>query len=182
MRWKLTLFDEETLTFHRIKKRWYLVGLLTFLVILIGCCQLLRTEEFIQLESHIEIRKESEEFSSELFYQYLLDLNLKFPEIVMAQAILESGNFSSKLWELNSNPFGMKLARLRPTTSISSSNSYANYLNWRSAALDYALWQAAYAKSTKTEDDYYELLGVYAEDPNYQKKLIPIINNLKSKK
>ena len=50
-------------------------------------------------------------------------------------------------------------------------NGYAYYNNWKESVLDYALYQAAYAKSINTEDDYYKLLVTFAEDTSYIKKL-----------
>ena len=65
----------------------------------------------------------------------------------------------------------MKPAKLRPTTSKGVLNGYAYYNNWKESVLDYALYQAAYAKSIDTEDNYYILLTTFAEDTSYTKKL-----------
>lgn len=117
----------------------------------------------------------SELFSFELFKQYVLDLNLKFPEIVLAQAVLESGNFTSTIWRENNNPFGMKVARSRNTTALGTNRGHAEYKNWRMAVVDYSYLQAVYARKVKTKEGYFEFLNSYAEDPSYRHKLERIL-------
>jgi uncharacterized FlgJ-related protein len=106
-------------------------------------------------------------------------LHLEHPEIVYAQAVLESKFFTSKLFKRNHNMFGMKVASSRPTTAIGTNGEYAEYNNWRDSLLDYALFQAAYMRGF-TFDEYMEKLSrSYAEDDEYTSKLIRIINNKK---
>lgn len=102
---------------------------------------------------------------------HLFQIRVAHPYIVHAQAILESGNFTSKLFKENHNHFGMKLAKVRPTTAIGVRNGYALYKSWQDCNIDYALWQASYARNLSEEDYYILLQRNYAEDSSYATKL-----------
>jgi hypothetical protein len=51
------------------------------------------------------------------FKEYLIDLNIKFPEVVYAQARLETNGFKSKIFRENNNLFGMKASTKRSSTN-----------------------------------------------------------------
>lgn len=142
-------------------------------------------------ETHVVYRKvveqkepivtsESSVFSKEELITYVKSLNLKFPHIILAQAQLESGNFSSRIFKENNNFFGMKQARSRPTTCIKLQHGHAYYNNWKDCVIDYALYQAAYLKKIKTEEQYYNYIGAnYAESPNYESVVRDIAKSYK---
>lgn len=111
---------------------------------------------------------------------FLIELKVKYPHIVLSQSILESGNYTSKIFLENNNPFGMKLSWNRSTTALGIKNGYAYYSNLRDAIIDYAFMQSSYYRSAKTEEDYYLLLQKsYAEDKEYINKVRKIANKLK---
>ena len=127
-------------------------------------------------EAKTIVLKEYNEFSEEKLDLYIEELNLKFPKIVKAQAVLETHNFKSNIFLVNNNLFGMKVASLRPTTAKGHNLGHAYYDNWRQSVLDYAFFQAAYLRSIKTEDEYFQYLAAnYAEDTLYVNKLKKII-------
>lgn len=102
----------------------------------------------------------------------LNELKVKYPHIVLAQSILESGNYSSAIFVENNNPFGMKLAKNRPTTALGIRRGHAYYSSIREAVIDYAFMQASYYRSAKSEEEYFNLLQKsYAEDKDYINKL-----------
>lgn len=68
-------------------------------------------------------------------------LDIQFPDIVLRQAICESGGFKSKLTKRGNNIFGMRLARKRKTTAIGKCGGYAQYAHWVESVIDYKLWQ-----------------------------------------
>jgi uncharacterized FlgJ-related protein len=116
------------------------------------------------------------EFSPGRLKEYILELNIRFPHIVYAQAQLESGNFTSHIFQVNNNLFGMKEAKKRPTTNKGTENGHAYFNHWRESVVDYAFYQAAYLNDIRSEKEYWEYLGQnYAEDPNYISKLKKII-------
>lgn len=111
---------------------------------------------------------------------FLIELKVKYPHIVLSQSIIESGNYTSKVFLENNNSFGMKLSWNRSTTALGIKNGYAYYSNLRDAIIDYAFMQSSYYRSAKTEEDYYILLQKsYAEDKEYINKVRKIANKLK---
>lgn len=130
----------------------------------------------------IVIREAKNEFSFNMLKTYIVDLNIRYPYIVLAQAQLETGGFTSPIYKENHNLFGLKEAKSRPTTSLGTDSNHAYYDNWRESVLDYAFLQATYMRSIKSEDEYYQYLGqYYAEDENYVPKLKDIVVKMKLK-
>ena len=105
--------------------------------------------------------------------------NLKYPYIVLAQAKIESGNYTSVIFKENNNLFGMKLARLRPTTLIGENKGHAVYTTWKESVYDYCLYQSSF--NFKTEDEYYHILYNYAQDSTYVNYIKDIVNKEKLK-
>ena len=94
-------------------------------------------------------------------YKALDKEGVKFPKIVAAQALLETGHFGSKVClELN-NLFGLR----RP-----SDGSYYAFNNWEESVVQYKY----------TDGDYYRFLKQigYAEDKHYVEKVKRIADNL----
>ena len=115
-------------------------------------------------------------FTEQKLKDYLIELNVKYPNIVFAQAKLESGNFKSKIFEENNNLFGMKQPSIRTTTATGEQYNHATYNSWRESVLDYALYSCKYTSSIKSESEYIAYLGSrYAEDTNYIFKLKNIL-------
>lgn len=129
------------------------------------------TKQIIIREQLIE-----NEFNPVRLKEYILELNIRFPHIVYAQAQLESGNFTSHIFQVNNNLFGMKEAKRRPTTNKGTENGHAYFNHWRESVVDYAFYQAAYLNDIRSEKEYWEYLGQnYAEDPGYIIKLKNIV-------
>ena len=118
---------------------------------------------------------DSIDFSKKELKKYIKHLNLKHPDIVYAQAVLETGNFKSKLFVNNNNLFGFKEPKVRSNTARGSVSGYAYYSSWRQSVIDYALYQSSYIRKLNREDYFDYLDKNYAEDPNYSKKLKEII-------
>lgn len=121
---------------------------------------------------------EDVEFSEENLSKYIKELNIRFPDIVLAQAKLESGNFKSKIFKENNNLFGMKCATRRPYTHKGENRGHAKYDRWQDCVLDYALFQAAYLSKMKTKREYFKYLSEnYAQNPDYVTLLKDIIRD-----
>ena len=83
---------------------------------------------------------------------------LKYPKIVTAQAILESGDFKSNVFKKYNNPFGLY---------NSNTKDYYKFSHWTYAVIAYkTMIQNKYKGG-----DYYKFLEElpYAEDKNYIK-------------
>jgi uncharacterized FlgJ-related protein len=118
-------------------------------------------------------------FSKERLLETLKDMRVKYYDIVYAQAIVETGRFTSNIFRNGNNLFGMKLARQRPTTAIGEYKGHAKYRSWEHSVMDYALFQAAYTKKCKTREEYLQYLKRnYAGDPDYVNKVRQIANKI----
>ena len=111
------------------------------------------------------------EISHDEVKMYLKQINIKFPEIVYAQTVLETGNYKSSICYENNNLCGMKISTKRPTVAIGSRNGYALYKTWQESIIDYALYQAYYFDDVKTVEEYLDSLSNYAEDSSYIAKI-----------
>lgn len=97
--------------------------------------------------------------------------DIKYPDIVLSQSLIESGNFSSKLCYKYHNLFGMNVPSKRLTTAINNSG-YAKYNNWIESIGDYKLYQEYIITNNciTSRKEYLQYLRKnYAESPNYLK-------------
>jgi hypothetical protein len=168
--------NKKTLRYENISSRIFIyltIGLiLTNTIVGFMTYKVSKSTKFIAQESKIIYVTDEEPFSEESLISYLEDLNIKFPHIVLAQAKLETANFTSRIFKENNNLFGMKVAKIRPTTNKGEQYSHAVFNSWKESVIDYALYQARYLYNFKTEDEYYNYLSQsYAEDKNYVLKL-----------
>jgi len=176
-------YDKEHLNYKKVTGTWLIailcVLLMSIAVTTIVTINRVNNVRFISEETKAIILREADkqnEFSREKLKAYILELNVKYPHIVMAQAELETGGFKSFIFKTNKNCFGMKEAKRRPTTNKGTENNHAVYNDWRESVQDYAMFAAAYLNNIRTEDEYFEYLRQnYAEDPNYVNKLKAII-------
>jgi len=172
-------YDSKNLTYKNITKNLVLggIGVVVLFIAVTSILTLTRINDirYISSETKSIIIKEStkeNEFSPKKLRAYILELNIKFPHIVYAQARLETGNFKSEIFKTNHNLFGMKVATLRPTTNKGEENGHAYYEGWRESVVDYAFYQAQYLSDIKTEAEYLQYLKAnYAEAPNYMTQL-----------
>lgn len=110
----------------------------------------------------------SDTFSEANFKFHLLLTDIKFPDIVFAQARLETGNFKSVYFKERNNCFGFR-----------NKNGYMFFKSWIACIEYYARWQRKYYKG----GDYFKFLTKigYAEaDSIYKKRVLSCIK-LKSK-
>jgi len=176
-------YDSKSLTYKSVTKNLVLgiIGVIVFFTAVTSIFMLKRVNDirYISAETKSIIIKEStkeNEFSPQKLKAYILELNIKFPHIVYAQARLESGNFKSEIFKTNHNLFGMKVATKRPTTNKGEENGHAYYESWKESVVDYAFYQAQYLSDIKSEAEYLEYLKPnYAEAPNYMTQLQAII-------
>jgi hypothetical protein len=130
-------------------------------------------------EEKVIILNNYDKFTPQKLKEHLIALNVQYPDIVYAQAVLETGGFTSHIFRSNNNLFGMKVATTRPTTNIGEEDGHAVFKHWRQSVIDYALYSACYIPIL-SRNEYFDFLGKrYAEDPNYISKLKEIIEKNK---
>ena len=108
-------------------------------------------------------------------------LPFKHKDIIIAQAILESGWFKSKNCINNNNLFGMRQVYTRTTTADTVINGYSHYPNWKQSVIDYFILQStreSIVPSNRTAYFHY-LDKVYSEDGrSYSNQLKALIKRL----
>ena len=184
---------KESLSFKKVTPTRKLGGILV-LVLIVGYVALTsmvsnaHQEGFKEalnepIESEVVVLDSSElVFTQDNLVKELKRLNVRFPHIVLAQSILETGYWDSRIYQENNNLFGMKQARARATTAKGTQLGHAYYDNWKESVTDYALYQAAYLNKLRNENKYLKYLDKnYAEAKNYDDALTTIIEreNLK---
>lgn len=115
-----------------------------------------------------------------VLYNYLIDNNVKQPEIVLTQAKLESANYSSKLYRNKNNLFGMKVAKSRTTTGIGK-HGYQKYECWKDSVRDYIIFQKKLKYLNKEQYLLY-LSRHYSKDANYKYKIKSLMKTIDFKK
>ena len=110
-----------------------------------------------------------DELTEDNFYCMLLQYEIYHPDIVFAQAILETGYFSSKMAVKYNNLFGLY---------NSKTGTYYKYNHWRESIEAY---KRHIQRRYEPPDNYYQFLDNigYAKDTEYIKKLKIIVNRHK---
>lgn len=109
--------------------------------------------------------------------------NIKNPDIVKAQILLETDFLTSNICIYNHNLFGMKHSKSKGRKSLGSFRGHGMYNSYVESIEDYKIWQDRYYKFQ--DMDYYVYLKKigYAEDRKYITKLKNIEKNyIKNKK
>jgi uncharacterized FlgJ-related protein len=171
---KIYKYNQSTLQYEPIPHlSKILKGLAIFLLLFgfIGATSEKEDNYIITAEDVLLVNSQNE-FSEDKFISMLDEINLPYPHITLAQAKLETGNFTSKIFTENHNSFGQKEAKVRINLARGTQYGHAYYNNWEESILDYAFWYSTYASKCKSEEEFYQLLDkVYAEDELYSKKL-----------
>jgi len=100
-------------------------------------------------------------------YSYICNIGIEHPEIVYAQAQLESANFTSNVYQTKNNMFGFRYKK-----------KYLYFRDWKHCIRYYKKWQDKYYKG----GDYFDFLNciwkhkngdcvTYASDEDYIYKL-----------
>jgi flagellum-specific peptidoglycan hydrolase FlgJ len=120
-------------------------------------------------------------FSEELLKECLYYEKIKNPDIVLLQAQLETGFYTSIIFQDNNNLFGMKYpSRGRETPARGILYGHAYYDHWTDSVKDYKLFQEWYSSvGWRLENDpdlYLVFLRCikYAQDPRYIHKLVKL--------
>lgn len=190
----LYTYCSESLSYKKVKlaKKPVAIGFISLLalsyIILTGMISAAKEQGFqeatdLPVETELLVLEaEEDQFSQEALVEEIKKLNIRFPHIVLAQAILETGYYESRIYQENHNLFGMKQARARATTAKGTQLGHAYYDHWKESVTDYALYQAAYLNKIRKEKQYLKYLDRnYAEASNYDTMLESIIvrENLK---
>ena len=111
------------------------------------------------------------ELNDSTLYLALEYYNIKHPRIVLAQAKLESGNYTSAHCIKRNNLFGLYNSKRK---------EYYSFDHWTDCLLKYKQCFQSKDLNYSTDEEYIDyLLEIgYATDPLYKDKIMGIINNL----
>lgn len=111
-------------------------------------------------------------------YEFIKATGCWYPDIVMAQYVIESGHGKSMLSQEYNNCFGMKYVgnkgrRNTQLPDVKGYGDYGVYANWQLSVVDRQLWDHRVFEASKPTKDYYlNIIGkIYAEDLNYIDKI-----------
>ena len=168
-------FNKDLLAYEKVNV-WKYIGMMSFLLVLVITLSSFVFKEVIVVRAEAEVTlKTNEEFSRDKLLVEVQKYSFKYPDIVMAQAFVESGYFKSPVFKQNHNMFGMKQAMVRITTAQGSNLNHAYYDSWKDCVADRALYEAQYL-SKLTREQYFSYLDqVYASGPEYSKLLKKVI-------
>ena len=174
---KIYLYNKQDLSQKKLNK--YLIALYVVLISSLFSFSGYTVGRVMKLTnlSHIEkellvVDLQRDDFTEEKLADLLKKLKIKYPEIVLAQARLETGGYKSRIFSENHNLFGMKEAVRRINTAQGTQYNHAYYEHWRESVYDYAFYQCRYMGQVRSREEYFNLLSQsYAEDPVYVTKL-----------
>jgi uncharacterized FlgJ-related protein len=176
-------FNKEKLAFEKVNlpyKLILIIGLFLGLSVILGFKSI--KNEQITVEQKLIVLREYNEFSEAKLIDKIKSLNFRYPHIILAQAKLESGHFTSNMFLKNNNIFGMKEANSRAHLARGTRNNHALYDSWQDSVVDYALYYSTYLYDIRTEGEYFEYLRQnYAEDQKYVQRLKELIEDNKLK-
>lgn len=114
---------------------------------------------------------QSRELNDSILYLALIHYNVKHPKAVLAQAKLESGNYTSYHCRVGNNFLGLYNSRKK---------EYFKFNHWTDCLLKYKQCFQSKDLNYSTDEEYIDyLLEIgYATDPLYKDKIMRIINNL----
>jgi hypothetical protein len=125
-------------------------------------------------------------FSEKNLGQELKKQGVMYPDVAMAQCMLETGYFKSDIFLDNNNLFGMKHPRQRQTLSKGPNRGHASFDNWQDSVKDYKMWQDYNKLSNLSKDQYVAKLNrIYCIPPscgtnNYAKKVKSLLSRASS--
>lgn len=132
------------------------------------------------LEQHIgeAILFPQKEINDSILYDYLTTINVWYPDILLAQAKIESASYSSNVFNKTNNLYGMKSVNSRFHCQTGLYNGYGCYDSWKLSVIDRVLWDLFVFDSIKpSREIYLKTLRNYAEAQNYIYTIQNVINS-----
>ena len=147
---------------------WFIIALLVVAFLINVYSDNKKENTIIEKEDSVSVQWRQNHFllSEENLYNELVAQGVDFPEIVTAQAILETGHFKSYACLQQNNLFGLR----------DNKGTYMSFPHWTDAVAAYKKYIQRY--NHPVPEDYYAYLQElgYAEDPQYIDKLKQIVN------
>lgn len=163
--------DNDIKSMHiklRIHVVWFIIALLVVAFLINVYSDNKKENTIVEKEDSVSVQWRQNHFllSKENLYNELVAQGVDFPEIVTAQAVLETGHFKSYACLQQNNLFGLR----------NNKGNYMSFPHWTDAVAAYKKYIQRY--NHPVPEDYYVYLQElgYAEDPQYIDKLKQIVN------
>ena len=147
---------------------WFIIALLVVDFFIYVYSDNKKENTIVEKEDSVSVQWRQNHFllSEENLYNELVAQGVDFPEIVTAQALLETGHFKSYACLQQNNLFGLR----------DNKGKYMSFPHWTDAVAAYKKYIQRY--NHPVPEDYYAYLKElgYAEDPQYIDKLKQIVN------
>lgn len=147
---------------------WFIIALLIVAFFINVYSDNKKENTIIEKEDSVSVQWRQNHFllSEENLYNELVAQGVDYPEIVTAQALLETGHFKSYACLQQNNLFGLR----------DNKGKYMSFPHWTDAVAAYKKYIQRY--NHPVPEDYYAYLQElgYAEDPQYIDKLKQIVN------
>lgn len=147
---------------------WFIIALLVVAFFINVYSDNKKEDIIVEKEDSVSVQWRQNHFllSEENLYNELVAQGVDFPEIVTAQAILETGHFKSYACLQQNNLFGLR----------DNKGTYMSFPHWTDAVAAYKKYIQRY--NHPVPEDYYAYLQElgYAEDPQYIDKLKQLVN------
>lgn len=169
---KLYTFNEKTLDFERVRTPWI------WRTLFIISCLFLLSSSFVEKEyvpTEAIILKETK--TEEEVFEMVDRMPFKYPDIIKAQILLETGHLTSEVYKHNNNLFGMRVAKQRLTLAKGENLKHAYFESLEDCIIDRLVYEAKYLNNLNREQYFDFLDRLYAEGDNYSNKLKQIIEN-----
>ena len=162
-------YNTDTLLYDKVNTLPKTLKLITisfvssFLILLICSFNYIREKEkrIITDETTINLITNNS-FSKGSFIKEVNSCNFQYPDIIIAQAYIESTYFTSPVFKENNNMFGMRLAKQRLTLSKYDNLNHAIFNTWKDCVKDRLIYEALYLNNLSKEQYYAYLDKVYA--------------------
>ena len=169
-------FNSEKLAYEKVNVRKY-IGMIALSLIAVFLLSSFIWKEvvIIRAEKEVILKKPNDSFSKDKLFLEIDKYSFRYPDIVKAQAIVESGHFKSPVFKQNNNMFGMRQAVVRITLVKKTNLNHAYYNHWKDCVIDRALYEARYLSKLSREEYFSYLDQVYAEGKGYSELLKQVI-------
>ena len=179
----LVRYNKETLNIEEVK--YWKVFVCFFgiiLLFLLSSFIMPKDEEikYIKTETEVNIITNNS-FSEENLIKEIQRLPFKYKDVILAQCILESGNFKSPVFKQCNNLLGLREAKQRLTLATGTHLNHATFKTWKECLLDRLIFEAKYMHDLSRSEYLFYLNKVYAEAGGYSKVLEQMIKNNKLK-
>ena len=171
-------YNNKELLFEKTNKLLKYRFIVGFLIICFGVTLIsaIKKPKVEYVKTEITIKEQD---CKKTVFEMIDELPFKYPEIVKAQALIESGNFKSVLFKTNQNAFGMRQPMQRLSTATGSNLNHATYKTIEDCVIDRLLYETKYLHGLSRLEYLRYLDATYAEIGGYDKLLEKVIRQNK---